>query len=53
VKRSSRVRMRTQGLDGVSRETAATGLLARCLLHEQDHLTGRLLDDYRAAPALP
>lgn len=38
------------GLDGQRFTCAGEGLLARCLLHECDHLTGKLLIDFLAAP---
>jgi peptide deformylase len=34
------------GLDGQTFEFEGEGLLARCLLHEHDHLTGKLLVDF-------
>jgi peptide deformylase len=38
-----RARVRAMGLDGQMFECEGEGLLARCLLHENDHLTGKLL----------
>src|SRR4051812_24415713 len=46
VKRPMRCRVRAMGLDGELFEIEGEGLLARCLLHENDHLTGKLLVDY-------
>ena len=46
VKRPLRARVRAMGLDGQMFELEGEGLLARCLLHENDHLTGKLLVDF-------
>jgi peptide deformylase len=46
VKRPLRARVRAMGLDGQLFELEGEGLLARCLLHENDHLTGKLLVDF-------
>jgi peptide deformylase len=46
VKRPLRARVRAMGLDGQPFEIEGEGLLARCLLHENDHLTGKLLVDF-------
>jgi len=46
VERPQRVRMRAMDLDGNSFDIEGEGLLARCLLHEFDHLTGKLLVDF-------
>ncbi len=46
VKRPLRARVRATGLDGQLFEIEGEGLLARCLLHENDHLTGKLLVDF-------
>jgi peptide deformylase len=46
VKRPLRARVRAMGLDGQLFEIEGEGLLARCLLHENDHLTGKLLVDF-------
>lgn len=46
VKRPLRTRVRAMGLDGQMFEIEGEGLLARCLLHENDHLTGKLLVDF-------
>ena len=45
VVRPSRVRVRAMDANGVSREIEGTGLLARALCHETDHLDGRLYVD--------
>jgi peptide deformylase len=46
VKRPMRAKVRATGLDGKTFEIEGEGLLARCLLHEYDHLTGKLLVDF-------
>jgi peptide deformylase len=46
VKRPLRARVRAMGLDGDMFEMEGEALLARCLLHEHDHLTGKLLVDF-------
>jgi len=46
VKRPMRCRVRALGLDGQPFEIEGEALLARCLLHENDHLTGKLLVDF-------
>ncbi len=46
VKRPMRTRVRAMGLDGAIFELEGEALLARCMLHENDHLTGKLLVDY-------
>ena len=46
VKRPMRTKVRAMGLDGKLFEIEGEGLLARCLLHENDHLTGKLLVDF-------
>ncbi len=46
VKRSLRAKVRAMGIDGKMFEMEGEGLLARCLLHEYDHLTGKLLVDF-------
>jgi peptide deformylase len=46
VKRPMRAKVRALGLDGKLFEFEGEGLLARCLLHEHDHLTGKLLVDF-------
>ena len=46
VKRPLRAKVRALGIDGQTFECEGEGLLARCLLHENDHLTGKLLVDF-------
>jgi peptide deformylase len=46
VERPLRTRVRAQDLDGTWFEMDGEGLMARCLLHENDHLTGKLLVDF-------
>jgi peptide deformylase len=46
VERPMRARVRAMGIDGQMFELEGEGLLARCLLHEFDHLTGKLLVDF-------
>lgn len=46
VKRPLRCKVRAMGLDGQMFEVEGEALLARCLLHENDHLTGKLLVDF-------
>jgi peptide deformylase len=46
VKRPMRCRVRAMGLDGQLFEVTGEALFARCLLHEHDHLTGKLLVDF-------
>ena len=46
VKRPMRCTVRAMGLDGATFELSGEALLARCLLHENDHLTGKLLVDF-------
>ena len=46
VKRPMRAKVRAMGIDGQLFEIEGEGLLARCLLHENDHLTGKLLVDF-------
>jgi len=46
VERATMVRVRATGRDGEPVEFGATGLLARCVQHEIDHLNGRLFIDY-------
>jgi peptide deformylase len=46
VDRAMRVRVTAIDREGVSFDREATGLLARCLQHEIDHLHGKLFIDY-------
>lgn len=52
VSRPDDVTVRAQGLDGRWRRHRGRGLLARALLHEVDHLAGRLYVDLVAPGAL-
>jgi peptide deformylase len=45
VRRATRLRVRAQGRDGVPFERRVEGMHAVCLLHEIDHLDGRLFVD--------
>jgi peptide deformylase len=45
VRRATRLRVRAQGRDGVPFERRIEGMNAVCLLHEIDHLDGRLFVD--------
>lgn len=46
VGRPLRAKVRAMNLQGETFEFEGEGLLARCLLHELDHLTGKLLADF-------
>ena len=46
VERPMRTTVKAQDLDGNWFEVSGEGLFARCLLHENDHLTGKLLVDF-------
>lgn len=46
VKRPARVRIRYRDRNGVEREMAGEGLMARAMSHETDHLNGRLFIDH-------
>jgi peptide deformylase len=46
VKRAERIRVRAQDRQGETFEIDAEGLLAVCIQHEMDHLSGRLFVDY-------
>src|SRR5215831_15410598 len=46
VKRPMRCKVRAMGLDGAMFEIEGEALSARCMLHENDHLTGKLLVDF-------
>jgi peptide deformylase len=46
VERAERVTVRALGLDGKSFTFAAEKLLAVCILHEMDHLEGKIFVDY-------
>ena len=46
VERPMKARIKAQDLEGNWFECEGEGLMARCLLHEYDHLTGKLLVDF-------
>lgn len=46
VRRPARVRVRAQDADGASFELECDGLLAVCIQHEMDHLTGKVFVEY-------
>jgi peptide deformylase len=46
IARPLKARLRAMGIDGAMFELEGEGLLARCMLHELDHLTGKLLVDF-------
>jgi len=46
VARAERIRVRFQDADGATHESDFEGLLAVCVQHEMDHLTGKLFVDY-------
>jgi len=49
VRRPARVRVRYQDLDGNASELECGGMLAVCIQHEMDHLTGKVFVDYLSA----
>jgi len=49
VMRAERATVRYQDLEGEAQELEAEGMFARILLHEIDHLDGRLFIDYLSA----
>ena len=46
VRRPARVRVKFQDPDGNSHEIDCEGMLAVCIQHEMDHLTGKVFVDY-------
>ena len=46
VRRANSIQVRALGRDGVPYEMEAEGLLAVCIQHEMDHLSGKLFVDY-------
>jgi peptide deformylase len=46
VRRPARVRVRFQDTDGKAHEIDCEGMLAVCVQHEMDHLTGKVFVDY-------
>ena len=49
VRRPARVRVRAQDVDGNTFELDCEGLLAVCIQHEMDHLTGKVFVEYLSA----
>ena len=49
LRRPGEVKLRHLDADGVEQEIDAEGLLARCILHEMDHLEGILFVDHLSA----
>jgi len=49
VRRPARVRVRAQDADGRAFELDCEGLLAVCVQHEMDHLTGKVFVEYLSA----
>ena len=49
VRRPARVRVRAQDAGGAAFELDCEGLLAVCVQHEMDHLTGKVFVDYLSA----
>ena len=49
VRRPARVRVRAQDPDGETFELDCDGLLAVCVQHEMDHLSGKVFVDYLSA----
>ncbi len=45
VKRSEKLKLQYQDIDGLTRTLSAEGLLAVCIQHEMDHLDGKLFID--------
>jgi peptide deformylase len=45
VKRSEKIKLRYQNIDGLTQELSADGLLAVAIQHEMDHLEGKLFID--------
>lgn len=46
IERAFRAKVRAMSIEGETFELEGEGLLARCLLHEYDHLTGKLMVDF-------
>jgi peptide deformylase len=49
VRRPAQVKVRAQDVDGRAFELDCTGLLAVCVQHEMDHLTGKVFVEYLSA----
>ena len=45
VKRSEKIKIQYQDIDGLTKTMSAEGLLAVCIQHEMDHLDGKLFID--------
>lgn len=45
VKRSEKIKLQYQDIDGLTKTLSADGLLSICIQHEMDHLEGRLFID--------
>jgi peptide deformylase len=46
IERPRQARLRAMGIDGQMFEAEGDGLFGRCMLHELDHLTGKLMIDF-------
>ena len=46
IERPRQARLRALGIDGQMFEAEGDGLFGRCMLHELDHLTGKLMIDF-------
>lgn len=46
IERPRQARLRAMGIDGQMFEAEGEGLFGRCMLHELDHLTGKLMIDF-------
>ena len=46
IERPRQARLRAMGIDGMMFEAEGDGLFGRCMLHELDHLTGKLMIDF-------
>ena len=51
VTRPDRVTLQWQTLEGAARNKQFDGILARCILHENDHLMGRVIFDHQSPAA--
>lgn len=49
VRRPARVRVRAQDVEGKAFELDCEGMLAVCIQHEMDHLTGKVFVEYLSA----
>lgn len=48
IKRPAKIKIKYNDIQGNSKSLALNGLEARCVLHEYDHLTGKLIIDYES-----